>query len=127
MRACLLALAVSLTLAAPAAAQSYQWLGGLDLFVPVHQHYDDEPKSVLPRGLLGYDRDTHMGSLLFIPEQCYTFWTWRPSPGHGAIVALMPVALRTYGLVHESGHIRLETVPVMFYCVPVAVPKGDHP
>lgn len=113
----------------PAAAQTAQWLPGMDLLLPVYADLTDDGAPGAARHLLGYDRDTGTASMLYPADQCYIQWWWRPTQGAGGITHIAQLSPRIFALYHESGSIRIEPLPDASFCVPlpIPVPKGAHP
>ena len=114
-----LVMAFAFVLVASAAQAQYQWIGGLDVVVPVSTQTDGKGNTLPPDAFLGYDRDTGAVSLLFPGAACHEPWTWKPTEGKGAITHILQLDWHTFALYHESGFVRVEARPNVLLCVPV--------
>lgn len=110
---------LALASATVAASSGYRWLPGADVVIPVYQTTDDKAGPGPLNGVLAYDRDAHVASVLDVPNLCVVSWGVSPTPGHGAIAHVFQVGLRLFALLHEDGFIRVEQQPEALWCQPL--------
>jgi hypothetical protein len=121
--ALIVALFVIIGVNSPVAAQSVRWIPGIDITTVVYTTVAKDGTNGPLDAVIGLDTDSGQGGILYLNWGCYTPFTWRPTGGEGGIRHIVQQSWNTVWLLHESGHARLEYIPLSYWCVPVEVPK----
>jgi hypothetical protein len=109
---------VLLFVAASAFAQNYKWIAGLDFTSRVYQSVNkDGPGPLI--NVFGYDNVSGMASIMYVADQCFVAWQTWPDAGHGSVTGVIQFAPKSFALLHEDGHLKLDQQPDAAWCTPV--------